>query len=903
MTRQKEAVMSRQEKERQNKPEANGGKSGRTMHTWTVGTKMSTNNVIYMKKLLWLTAAAALLSLQAAAGQTSAAGILDVLKDAVSEETEKSDSTKADNDGKKSYADVITSEAETSKGLMDIHKVKDKYYLEIPYTLMGKPMLLASKVSSISDNADVIAGQMPTDPLLVEWSCDEENVYLLDADVRAVCDSTESIYKGVVLNYMKPVMKSFSIKAVNTDSTAVVIDVSKFFCANEQYMSPFIPASPFDAIFGGPKLKGSFEPDMSAILSFNAFPKNIVFKTRMVYTVSDAPFTAIMSVSMIRLPDTPMRPRYADHRIGYFTNSQIEYSENKDRSEILRYINRWNLAPKPEDMEKYKNGELVEPEKPIVYYVDDAFPEKWRKYLKEGIEDWQMAFEEIGFKNAIVARDYPKDDPDFNPDDIRYSCLRYASTRIANAMGPSWTDPRSGEIINGSVYFYHDVLKLLHNWCFIQTSVVNPEARKETFETDLMGPLLRYLVVHEIGHTLGLMHNMRASYAYPVDSLRSASFTDKYGTTPSVMDYARYNYVAQPGDGVKWLFPPRLGVYDKFAIAWGYKPIFEAATPEDEKPVLNKWILDKGNDPMYRYGEQEIFTYIDPASQSESLGDDAVKASEYGIRNLKVIMKNLVDWTAKEGESYDYTKEMYKEVMTQFRRYMGHVTKYIGGNYLEYPVYGDGKPGFIPVSKEKQQEALEFAFNQISELPEWMMDKKLLGLFDPANPEIYDYQASTVRSLLTLYPKVGYTAKFSDEPYTQEEYIEDVYRLVFGKTIRGKKLDRADMNMEYALVYGLFDNLDLLESSGSKSFNDNAFYVDDSQGWPCSHIECRQAMEDGLAKAKRESDLKISAKEILFGTLLDIQEIVNKRAASAKGELGDHYRYLAHEINGALKNL
>ena len=280
-----------------------------------------------------------------------------------------------------------------------------------------------------------------------------------------------------------------------------------------------------------------------------------------------------------------------------------------------------------------------------------------------------------------------------------------------------------------------------------------------------------------------------------------------------------------------------------------------------------------------------------------------MKASEYGIRNLKVIMKNLVDWTAKEGESYDYTKEMYKEVMTQFRRYMGHVTKYIGGNYLEYPVYGDGKPGFIPVSKEKQQEALEFAFKQISELPEWMMDKKLLGLFDPANPEIYDYQASTVRSLLTLYPKVGYTAKFSDEPYTQEEYIEDVYRLVFGKTIRGKKLDRADMNMEYALVYGLFDNLDLLESSGSKSFNDNAFYVDDSQGWPCSHIECRQAMEDGLAKAKRESDLKISAKEILFGTLLDIQEIVNKRAASAKGELGDHYRYLAHEINGALKNL
>ena len=496
-------------------------------------------------------------------------------------------------------------------------------------------------------------------------------------------------------------------------------------------------------------------------------------------------------------------------------------------------------------------------------------------------------------------------DPDFNPDDIRYSCLRYASTRIANAMGPSWTDPRSGEIIQGSVYFYHDVLKLLHNWCFIQTSAVNPEARKEVFDTETMGPLLRYLVVHEIGHTLGLMHNMRASYAYPVDSLRSPSFTAKYGTTPSVMDYARYNYVAQPGDGVEWLLPPRLGVYDKYAIAWGYRPIYDAETPEDEKPVLNKWILEKGNDPMYRYGEQEIFTYIDPASQSESLGDDAVKASEYGIRNLKIIMKNLVDWTAREGESYDYTKEMYKEVMTQFRRYIGHVSKYIGGNYLEYPVYGDGKPGFIPVSREKQKEALEFTFAQISELPEWMMDREVLGLFDPGNPEIYDYQASTVKSLLSLFPKVGYTAKLSDDPYTQSEYINDLYRLVFGKSIKGKALDRADMNMEYAFVYELFDNLDMLESSGSKSFADNALYLEDS-GWPCSHIECREALmnaEESLTKTKKESDLKISAKEILFGTLLDIQELMEKRAGSSRKDLRSHYQYLSYEIEKVLKNM
>lgn len=877
---------------------------------WT--HKISIINKDFMKKILWIAAAAAMIPFSMSARFSASEGILDILEKAASEKTEDSDSTSAKGGEKKSYDKVITAEAETSKGLMDIHKVKKTYYLEIPYSLMGKPMLLSGKVSSISDNADVIAGQMPVDPIMVEWSCDEDNVYLLDADISAICDTTESIYKGVELNYMKPVRQSFAIKAVNPDSTGVVIDVSKFFCSDKKYMSPFIPASPFDALFGGPKLKGSFQSDMSSILSFNAFPENIIFRTRMVYTVDGEPFTAIVSVSMIRLPDEPMRPRLADHRIGYFTNSHIEYSENKDRSEIVRYINRWRLEPKPEDMEKYMNGELVEPAKPIVYYIDDAFPEKWRKYLKEGIEDWQMAFEEIGFKNAIIAKDYPKDDPDFNPDDIRYSCLRYASTRIANAMGPSWTDPRSGEIIQGSVYFYHDVLKLLHNWCFVQTSAVSPEARKKVFDTETMGPLLRYLVVHEIGHTLGLMHNMRASYAYPVDSLRSPSFTEKYGTTPSIMDYARYNYVAQPGDGVKWLLPPRLGVYDKFAIAWGYKPIFEAATPEDEKPVLNKWILDKGDDPMYRYGEQEIFTYIDPASQSESLGDDAVKASEYGIRNLKVIMKNLVDWTAQEGENYDYTKEMYNEVLSQFRRYMGHVTKYIGGNYLEYPVYGDGKAGFTPVSKQKQQEALEFAFTQISELPDWMMDKKILGLFDPQNPGLYDYQGTMVKSLLNQYPKVGYTAKLSDDPYTQAEYIEDLYNLVFSKSIKGKKLDRSDMNMEYAFVYALFENAGLMKDSDNKSFAGYGGSLQEgdifagTEGWPCSHIQCRassQAAEDALSASRRESDLKISAKEILFGTLLDIQKIVTKRAGSTKGEQQDHYQYLMYEINDALKNM
>ena len=802
---------------------------------------------------------------------------------------------------KKGYSAIITDEAESSRGFMTIHKVKSTYYLEIPDSLMGKPMLLASRVSAISDNKDAIAGQMPGNPLLVEWSMDDEKVYLLDASRQAGYSATGSLRKGFELNYMKPVMKAFPIKTFNPDSTAVVIDVSKFFCADESYMSPFSEPSALEVLLGAKGNKGSFKQDMSGILDFKAFPKNIVFRTRMVYTVSSKPFTAVMTVSMIRLADEPVMPRLSDYRIGYFTDRHTVYSDSRDGLQEVGYINRWDIRPKAEDMERYKAGELVEPEKPIVFYIDDAFPDKWRPYLKEGIEDWQKAFEKIGFKNAIVARDYPEDDPDFNPDDIRYSCLRYASTDIANAMGPSWTDPRSGEIIQASVYFYHDVLKLLHNWRFIQTSTVDPAARKEVYDMDTMGPLLRYLVVHEVGHTLGLMHNMRSSYAYPVDSLRSRTFTDVYGTTASVMDYARYNYVAQPGDGVKWLLPPRLGPYDYYAIEWGYRPVAGAETPEDEKPFLDSLIRAKVSDPMYRYGRQEIFTAIDPASQSESLGDDAVKAGRYGIRNLKIIMDNLIEWTARKGEDYSYTEEMYNEVLNQFNRYMGHAARYIGGNYLEYPAYGDGKTtSFIPVDKAKQKEALVFIIESLYELPEWMADENTIRYFGTGSPGIYDYQAGYVRRLLDFSRKVATTAQRSGDPYTQQEYLHDLYSLVFEKSLKGKKLTRADMNMEYAFVYGLFSDLDLLDRQGSsRSFAGEGLPAG-LPGLPCDmmDMDSGQASRE-LAYVRKETDASISNKEACFGLLSEIQTLLEKRAKSGNREMKDHYSYLAFEIRQA----
>ncbi|MGL5682016.1 MAG: zinc-dependent metalloprotease [Marinifilaceae bacterium] len=801
---------------------------------------------------------------------------------------------------KQNYDKVITKDAISTKGVMNIHKVKNTYYLEIPMELMGHPLLLAGRVSETSNNKDVIAGQMPQDPIVVEWSCDENKVYLHNGTQKAICDSTESIYKGFTINHIKPVISAFPIKCFTKDSSGVIIDASKFFCADERHLSPFIPSGPFDALFGFSRMKGSFKSDLSGVVEAKAFEKNIAVKTRMVYTVNNEPFTALVTMSMIKLDKEPMRPRIADSRLGFFTDRKTVYSENKDRSERIAYINRWRMEPKEEDIAKWKKGELVEPAKPIVWYIDNAFPDKWRPWLKEGIEDWQMAFEEIGFKNAIVAMDYPENDPEFDPDDIRYSCLRYSAIQTANAMGPSWTDPRSGEIIQGSVYFYHDVLKLLHNWRFIQTAAVDPKARQEVYDMEVMGPLLRYLIVHEIGHTLGLMHNMRGSYAYAVDSLRSPQFLEKYGTTSSIMDYARFNYVAQPEDGVTNFLPPRLGLYDYYIIKWGYKPILEAQTAQEEVAILNAWIDEKKGDPIYLYGEQEILQTVDPASQSESLGDDAVKASNYGIKNLKRITENLLTWTANEGNDYDYTQSMYQEIMRQFNRYIGHVEGYIGGNFLYKNVHGDNQKAFIPVPKEKQQEALAFVINSLREYPEWILDKNITEKLRPGNDKIYDYIANQTRNLVsgTVFPKIGYTAKGAteEERYAPAEYLEDLFDLVWNSENK-KELTRADKVIQYAYLHALVGTLDLYDNvavAPKKSIT-----IDDDM-IPCALMEIKYAEERALSPQTKESDLKIIGKTVYYSQLMKVKSILNKRSKTARKADREHYNYLNYELMKAL---
>jgi hypothetical protein len=606
----------------------------------------------------------------------------------------------------------------------------------------------------------------------------------------------------------------------------------------------------------------------SFIESVNSFPKNINVQHVKTYKATAAPsnystgsVSVQMSNSMILLDKEPMQRRYFDERVGWFTSEQTDYGLDAQKSKTVTYLDRWRLEVKDEDIEKFKNGELVEPKKQIIYYIDRATPEQWKPYIKQGIEDWQVAFEAAGFKNAIIAMDPPteEEDPEWSPEDVRYSVVRYLASPIPNANGPHVSDPRSGEILESDINWYHNVMSLLQGWFFVQTAAINPDAQSVEFKEEVMGRLIRFVSSHEVGHTLGLPHNMGSSVAYPVDSLRSAEFTQKYGTAPSIMDYARFNYVAQPGDeGVALM--PNIGIYDKYSISWGYRPILDAADARAEKSTLDAWILEHAGDPMYRFGHQQAGGVVDPSSQTEDLGDDAVKASEYGIANLKRIVPNLIEWTSEKGENYDNLEAMYGQVVSQFNRYMGHVSSNIGGVYENYKTSDQAGPVYTYVSKEHQQNCLNFVQENLFETPYWMIDKDIISRtqYSGISETIRRSQVRTLNNILNpgrMTRMAENQALNGSSAYYLEDMMEDLRTGVFAEVKSGDETDSYRRNLQRAYIermdYILNDAIDVLRGPSSSYVKTTFVKLNESEVMPMVKGELMTLQKDLTKAAKR----------------------------------------------------
>jgi hypothetical protein len=644
----------------------------------------------------------------------------------------------------KPYATVITSKAITRKGMITTHQLDDKFYFEIGDSTLGRDILVVSRISKAGAevrSASGYAGDQIGSSVIRFEKGPNNRIFMRKVSFRTYGpDSTTAMYQSLRNSNVQAIAAAFNIAAFSADKKGSVIDLTDYINTDNEIFNFSSPAA--KSRFG----LGSLQSDRSYIQSVRSFKTNVEINTVKTYTLTATPSpfgapssgassappasgssTVELNTSMVILPKIPMKPRFFDPRVGYFAVGYTDFDLNPQGVKEVQLIKRWRLEPKPADMAKYKRGELVEPAKPIVFYIDPATPKKWIPYLKAGVNDWQKAFEKAGFKNAIIAREAPttKQDTTWSLEDATHSAIVYKPSEISNASGPSISDPRSGEIMESHINWYHNVMKLVHDWYMIQAAAIDPRARKMEFSDELMGDLIRFVSSHEVGHTLGLRHNYGSSSTVPVEKLRDKAFVEANGHTPSIMDYARFNYVAQPEDHIsKSGIYPRIGDYDLWAIQWGYTLMPSAKTATAEIPALNKLTVEKLKNHRLWFGTET--NPDDPHSQNEDLGDNAMLASTYGIKNLKVILNKLPEWTRTANEGYDDLDNMYGQLTTQFGRYMGHVAKNIGGIYETPKTVEQAGPIYERTPAATQKEAMAFLSQNLFTTPNWLLDKSIL---------------------------------------------------------------------------------------------------------------------------------------------------------------------------------
>ena len=739
-------------------------------------------------------------------------------------ETKASDSKKEP----KPYKKVIDSTAVTQRGLIDVHKIDNKYLFEIPDSILGSEMMTITRYSKTPAGGGIFGGE-EINRQVVRWEKGLNNNILLRSITYVIMspDEDKPMAQAVKNSTSDPIIGNYDVLAYKKDNTGkitgYVVDLATTFDADVQTFS-------LDPIKKQLLNIQTFQKDRSFISKVSSFPINTEIRSVKTFTTTppkinttptpkigvDLPsaldagvITVEMNTSMILLPKNPMRKREFDARVGYFANQYGVFEEESQKSDTKVFAVRWRLEPKsPEDAQKQKKGELIEPLKPIVYYIDPATPEKWKKFIKQGIDDWQIAFEAAGWKNAIRGEYWPENDPTMSLEDARFSVLRYFAAEIQNAYGPNVHDPRSGEILESHIGWYHNIMSLLRNWYLIQTAAVDPAARSKKFDDKLMGELIRFVSSHEVGHTLGLRHNMGASSATPVEKLRDAAYQAKNGHTSSIMDYARFNYVAQPEDNVTTLFP-RIGDYDKWAIKWGYSYFEDTKNEVQEKALLNEMTKEAYKNNRLWFGSET--SPYDPRYQTEDIGDNAMRASEYGIKNLKRILPNLLEWTKEDGQSYAELDELYGALTGQFRRYMGHVTKNVGGIYDSPKTYDMSGNQFQVVPKSIQKDAVAFLNTQLFTTPKWLLDQNVLSKINPESgvEAIKGMQDATLSSLMAgdRMVRLLETSTISKDNYSVDELISDLNKGIFSELKSNSSIDMYRRNVQKLYVDKLIELL------------------------------------------------------------------------------------------------
>ena len=798
----------------------------------------------------------------------------------------------------------LTDSANSHQGLFTIHELKNDYYFEIPDSIINREFLIVNKILKVPyelNDAGINKG-INYENTLIQFELDKSTDKLFIRNVRPKPHYPEEdfIAASVHENFISSLMGSLKIEGYNSDSTSYIVKINDLYNGT-------LPI--FNNLYKSINIGGSVTKDLSRIIRAKSFENNVSIVSELSTKVDEGFSSVYLTVeavsSIVLLPENPAPGRFLSSRVGYFTVPYTFYSDAQSNVERKEIITRWRLEPT--DEEAYLRGELVEPKKPIVFYLDKATPSQWRKYMKQGIEDWQKAFEKAGFKNAIIAKEFTDD---IDTDNVNYSSITYVASEKMNAMGPSVYDPRSGEIIQADIIWWHNVVSMLRNWIITQTAIAQPQAQMWDLPEELLGDAMRFVACHEVGHSLGLRHNMVASAAFPVDSLRSNEFVKKWGTSASIMDYSRYNYVAQPEDSIE-ILSPQIGVYDLFAIEYGYR--WSGKTNATDETEFLEEILNNHTGNLYRYSEaQDSRDATDPRAQTEDLGDNPVKASEYGIANLKRLMPKILTITnnGKATQGYKEAGQLYYAVISHWNNLVYHPLANIGGIYIENNTRNSGLETFTFVPKDVQRESLDFLLRETITDTDWLFENELSKYTFP----IKSSPQGALENSPTLLLKNAQSYVFWDllnnkrlirmseneyqngsKAFTPVEMLDVLYNATFGATSKKKTLSVKDRFIQKGLVDALIQSVSedavTKKSKGLMSLtNDHNLDADRAASDVIRNISFYGSLSDRISDA-------ISAKR---GLLLRVKKDVEKGTRSSDDATRYHYKDLLLRINSAL---